>query len=188
MNITEVRVKLVNENGENERLLGFCSVTFDNAFVVRDLKIIGGPKGFFVAMPSRKLMDRCTGCGFKNQMRARFCNACGGRLDENRGLRIADGRPKLHADIAHPIHAGCREMIQQTVIESFQMECEKAKQPGYVSNYDDIDQDMEPAHSAPVGTDLDRSSRGHQAPGPRSGAGTFRSQGGREVSYRYPAE
>lgn len=46
MNITEVRVKLVNENGENERLLGFCSVTFDNAFVVRDLKIIGGPKGF----------------------------------------------------------------------------------------------------------------------------------------------
>ncbi len=188
MNITEVRVKLVNENGENERLLGFCSITFDNAFVVRDLKIIGGPKGFFVAMPSRKLMDRCTGCGFKNQMRARFCNACGGRLDENRGLRIAEGRPKLHADIAHPIHAGCREMIQQTVIESFQSECEKAKQPGYVSNYDDIDQDLEHAHFVADSPDPGRASRGHQTQGPRSAPGSFRSQTGRQVGYRYPAE
>jgi ketopantoate reductase len=37
---TEVRIKLVEEN--NERLQAFCSVTFDNAFVVRDLKIIEG--------------------------------------------------------------------------------------------------------------------------------------------------
>lgn len=189
MNITEVRVKLVDENGENERLLGFCSITFDNAFVVRDLKIIGGPKGYFVAMPSRKLMDRCHGCGFKNQMRARFCNACGGRLDENRGLRVAEGRPKLHADIAHPIHAGCREQIQQTVIDAFMLEREKAKLPGYVSNYDDIDHDFEPAHFGGAESEFNRSSRGHAAPAaPRGGASTFRSQGARQVGYRFPAE
>ena len=53
MEITEVRVKLMDEPGE--RLQAFCSITFDDAFVVRDLKIIGGATGPFVAMPSRKL-------------------------------------------------------------------------------------------------------------------------------------
>ena len=59
MVITEVRIKLMEDNNENERLQAFCSVTFDDAFVIRDLKIIEGTKGSFVAMPSRKLTDRC---------------------------------------------------------------------------------------------------------------------------------
>ena len=52
MQITEVRIKLMDEPGE--RLKAFCSITFDNCFVVRDLKIIDGATGPFVAMPSRK--------------------------------------------------------------------------------------------------------------------------------------
>src|SRR4051812_8385209 len=75
--ITEVRIKLMEDN--HERLQAFCSVTFDDSFVIRDLKIIEGTKGSFVAMPSRKLTDRCPGCGAKNHLRARFCNQCGGR-------------------------------------------------------------------------------------------------------------
>ena len=56
MEITEVRIKLMEDNsGSNERLQAFCSITFDDMFVIRDLKIIEGAKGFFVAMPSRKL-------------------------------------------------------------------------------------------------------------------------------------
>src|SRR4029453_16359592 len=94
--ITEVRIKLMEDN--NERLLAFCSVTFDDAFVVRDLKIIEGAKGSFVAMPSRKLTDRCSGCGYKNHLRARFCNQCGHKQDEDRAIRDQDGRAKLHAD------------------------------------------------------------------------------------------
>ena len=46
MVITEVRIKLMEDNTENERLQAFCSVTFDDTFVVRDLKIIEGTKGF----------------------------------------------------------------------------------------------------------------------------------------------
>ena len=57
MEITEVRIKLV-ENAA-ERLLAFCSITIDGAFVIRDLKLIGGPSGPFVAMPSRKLCTHC---------------------------------------------------------------------------------------------------------------------------------
>ena len=112
MVITEVRIKLMEDNNENERLQAFCSVTFDDAFVVRDLKIIEGTKGSFVAMPSRKLTDRCPQCGCKNHLRARFCNQCGAKLDEDRATRDADGRAKLHADIAHPINSACREVIQ----------------------------------------------------------------------------
>jgi stage V sporulation protein G len=138
--ITEVRIKLMEEghhNG-NERLHAFGSITFDNAFVVRDLKIIEGTKGLFVAMPSRKLTDRC-GCGTKNPLRSRYCTNCGRQLDENRAIRDADGRAKLHADIAHPINSTCRELIQSAVLKEYFEEKERAKQPGYVSNYDDWD-------------------------------------------------
>ncbi len=53
MEITEVRVRLRNE----ERLKGFVNVTFDDAFVVRGMKVISGNNGYFVAMPSRRLPD-----------------------------------------------------------------------------------------------------------------------------------
>ncbi len=61
MNITEIRVKLVGGNAE--RLRAFCSMTLDGDFVIRDLKVIDGTNGPFVAMPSRKLTDRCPKCG-----------------------------------------------------------------------------------------------------------------------------
>jgi stage V sporulation protein G len=140
--ITEVRIKLMEDNsGSNERLQAFCSITFDDMFVIRDLKIIEGAKGFFVAMPSRKLTDRCHNCGTKNHLRSRFCNQCGCRLDENRALRDADGRAKLHADIAHPINCMCREKIQSAVLASYAEELERAKMPGYVSRYDEYEVD-----------------------------------------------
>jgi stage V sporulation protein G len=135
--ITEVRIKLVEEN--NERLMAFCSITLDNAFVIRDLKIIEGTKGLFVAMPSRKLTDRCPRCGSKNHLRARFCNSCGNHLDENRAPRDHDGRAKLHADIAHPINSACREVMQMAIIKAFQDEKDRSKMPGYVCTYDDYD-------------------------------------------------
>jgi len=53
MEITEVRLTLRHE----ERLKAFVSITFDNAFVVRGLKVIDGNTGIFVAMPSRRRKD-----------------------------------------------------------------------------------------------------------------------------------
>lgn len=137
MEITEVRIKLMDEDGE--RLKAFCSITFDNCFVVRDLKIIDGVTGLFVAMPSRKLTSHCYKCGMKNHLRAGYCNQCGNRLQEPRAIKDADGRAKLYADIAHPINAACREMIQNSVVAEYEQELERAKQPGYVSRYDDYD-------------------------------------------------
>ena len=53
MKITEVKVFPVNE----ERLKAYVTITLDNCFVVRDLKVIQGTTGLFVAMPSKKRKD-----------------------------------------------------------------------------------------------------------------------------------
>ncbi|TMQ35247.1 MAG: hypothetical protein E6K70_03280 [Planctomycetota bacterium] len=185
MVITEVRIKLMEDHNENERLQAFCSVTFDNAFVVRDLKIIEGTKGSFVAMPSRKLTDRCLQCGCKNHLRARFCNQCGHKLDEDRATRDADGRAKLHADIAHPINSACREVIQSAVLKAYQEERERSKQPGYVSNYDDYEADYEESYTQVIGQ-LNAQGRGgdYRPHGPHAPRGTHAGrQGNHETTH-----
>ena len=137
MNITEVRVKLTE--AKKNRLQAFCSITIDNDFVVRDLKVIEGHKGAFVAMPSRKLTDRCSKCGEKNHLMAKFCNECGTKLDEKRASRGA-GRLKLHADTAHPINSSCREVIQEKVLAAYMEEVEKSKKPDYKPpKYEDME-------------------------------------------------
>ena len=129
MEISEVRVKLIDN--KDDRLKAFCSVTMDNEFVVRDIKVIEGANGYFVAMPSRKISDHCEKCGGKNHLRAKFCNNCGAALPEDRARRGIRGRIKLHADIAHPINSECRQKNQESVTAAFEEELEKSKQPGY---------------------------------------------------------
>ncbi|MDO5113445.1 MAG: SpoVG family protein [Planctomycetia bacterium] len=141
MKITEVRIKLMEE--ASERLKAFCSITFDDCFVIRDLKIIDGVNGYFVAMPSRKLTSHCPVCRYKNPIRAAFCNQCGTRLPMQMPARDMEGRAKLYADIAHPINTAAREMIQREVIAAYEEEKIRAQAPGYVSRYDDFDLDYE---------------------------------------------
>ena len=139
MEISEVRVKMVAN--QDDRLKAFCSMTLDNEFVIRDVKIIEGTGGLFVAMPSRKMSDHCNKCGGKNHLRAKFCSNCGAKLAENRIKPDAHGRMKLHADIAHPINAQCRKNIQETILNAFNKELEKSKQPGYQPVELDIPED-----------------------------------------------
>ena len=54
MKITEVKVYPAKESG---RLKAYATIVFDNSFIVRDLKVIEGDKGFFVSMPSRRRKD-----------------------------------------------------------------------------------------------------------------------------------
>lgn len=54
MQITEVKVYPVFDN---EKLKGYATIIFDDCFVVRDLKVIQGTSGMFVAMPSKKTKD-----------------------------------------------------------------------------------------------------------------------------------
>ncbi len=134
MEITEIRIKLMESS--EDRLRAFCSITIDACFVVRDLKIIDGTSGPFVAMPSRKLSGHCRRCHYKNHLRASYCNHCGVKLSSESGNDF-DSPQKLYADVAHPINSECREMIQNAVIEEFQAELSRSRQPGYRSRYDD---------------------------------------------------
>jgi stage V sporulation protein G len=144
MQLSEIRINLCGPNGG--RLKAFCSLTFDNTFVIRDVKLIEGNDGLFLAMPSRKLCDRCRRCGEKNHLKSRYCNNCGARLDENRYLHYQSGngtpRLKLHADIAHPINADCRLELERRVLLAYQDEIERSKLPGYVPQKLDGDLDM----------------------------------------------
>jgi stage V sporulation protein G len=81
MNITDVRVRKINTEGKMNAVV---SVTFDNAFVVHDVKVVEGMNGIFVAMPSRKTPE--------GEFR----------------------------DIAHPISAAAREVIQTAVLKAYQ--------------------------------------------------------------------
>ncbi|MEK7270698.1 MAG: SpoVG family protein, partial [Planctomycetota bacterium] len=133
--ITDVKVKLVD--GQRDKLQAYATATIGGEFVIRDIKIIEGPTGAFMAMPSRKITDRCDRCGSKNHLRARFCNECGSGLDPNRGLRDPRGRQKLHADVAHPINQQFREILQQKVLLAYEEEKRKSREQGYAPPADE---------------------------------------------------
>ena len=80
MQVTDIRVKKVAGEGKMKAVV---SVTFDNAFVVHDIKVIEGQEKLFTAMPSR-------------------------RTPENE-----------FKDIAHPINAEMREMLETAIISKY---------------------------------------------------------------------
>lgn len=81
MNITDVRLKKMDTDG---KMKAIASMTIDDAFVVKDIRVIEGRNGLFVAMPSRKNFD---------------------------------GEFK---DIAHPISAESRGMIQEAILKEYE--------------------------------------------------------------------
>jgi len=94
MEITEVRVFL--RESPDKKLKAYTTVTFDDAFVVRNIKVIQGSSGLFIAMPSRKV------------------NAKDGSGEVQ------------HRDIAHPITQEFREYLQKRVLEAYEKEVKNA--------------------------------------------------------------
>ncbi|MFA4889580.1 MAG: septation protein SpoVG family protein [Candidatus Omnitrophota bacterium] len=123
MEITEVRVML--KDSPDKKLRAYATVTFDNAFVVRNIKVIEGTSGLFIAMPSRKIKQPCPKCNFKNELRSKFCNQCGGALPliARPAVPEATANSQLeHKDIAHPITQIFREQLQKKVLEAYEQE------------------------------------------------------------------
>ncbi|MZQ74975.1 MAG: septation regulator SpoVG [Peptoclostridium sp.] len=86
MQITDIRVRKVLDDG---KMKGVVSVTFDNEFVIHDIKVIEGKNGYFVAMPSKRLSEG----GFKDiahpinmQSRERLQDAILRAYDEAKSL------------------------------------------------------------------------------------------------------
>lgn len=116
MKVTDVQVRLTED--PKNKLKAYCRVTLDDSLVVHDIKIIDTASGTFVAMPSRRVMDRCPKCGGKNHLTARFCNDCGARLPA--ADREERGAARLHADIVHPINSDSRQTLEKIILGAFE--------------------------------------------------------------------
>ena len=123
MEITEVRI--FSRESDDKKLKAFATITFDDCFVVRNIKIIEGTKGLFVAMPSRKIKESCPNCNFKNPARNKFCGQCASPMPPSKIVEDHEDRNQRqseHRDIAHPITAECRDKIQKKVLEAYKSE------------------------------------------------------------------
>ncbi len=119
MKITEVRI--FPTESRDGKLKAFATMTFDDWFVVRNVKIIQGNNGLFVAMPSRKAMDSCPKCRFKNVRGSKFCNQCGAHIEQPVNPDgAADEKQGNHMDIAHPISQECRVYIQEEILKAYE--------------------------------------------------------------------
>jgi len=128
MEITEVRVFL--KDSPDKKLKAYATVTFDNAFVVRNIKVIEGSSGLFIAMPSRRIKQACPKCSFKNESRSKYCSQCGAQISLPPRSTDPNSRDTQseHKDIAHPITQSFREYLQKRVLEAYQQEKAKGQE------------------------------------------------------------
>jgi stage V sporulation protein G len=145
MEVTEVRLFL--RDNPATKLRAYATITFDNAFVVRNIKVIEGNKGLFVAMPSRRIEEPCPKCGAKNSLRSKYCNQCGSQLphkDPSLNSEVVgkeaqagkSGARSEHRDIAHPINMETREYIQKKILQAYEEEKnQKAQDIGSAANF-----------------------------------------------------
>ena len=120
MEITEIRVFL--KEGQDKKLKAYATVTFDNVFVVRNIKVIQGASGLFIAMPSRKLKTSCPKCNFKNEIGSKFCNQCAVELPARADDEEPHDAKSEHRDIAHPVTQKFREYLQTKILNAFEAE------------------------------------------------------------------
>jgi len=140
MEITEVRIFL--RESPDKKLKAYATVTFDNAFVVRNIKVIEGGSGLFIAMPSRKLKSSCPKCGFRNEIRSKYCNQCGAQLPSVSMPTGNYNAQSEHRDIAHPITQNFRDYLQKKVLEAYNVEKEKGASPKEASEQVEDMEDM----------------------------------------------
>ncbi|MFH1245318.1 MAG: septation protein SpoVG family protein [Candidatus Omnitrophota bacterium] len=148
MEITEVKIFL--RDNPATKLRAYATITFDNAFVVRNIKVIEGNKGLFVAMPSRRVEEPCPKCGAKNAMRSKYCNQCGTDLPQRPGVYNMEGvsgpdkkdARSEHRDIAHPINMETREYIQKKILAAYELEKSNTAHSGGIGEMHVSEDDM----------------------------------------------
>lgn len=113
MEVTDVRIHLNSK--KKSRVKAFASITFDNSFVVRGIRVMEGDNGLFLAMPSEELRKPCPQCSSWIPVNSRFCPKCGAHLGEN----VSTTPRYASRDIAHPINQETREYITSKVVDAY---------------------------------------------------------------------
>jgi stage V sporulation protein G len=127
MEISEVRISLRGSDGK--RLKAYATVTFDNSFVVRSIKVVEGNTGLFVAMPARKARQFCSHCGKRVEVGGHYCCYCGVSLPSVNIDCPSSARQAAHQDLAHPINQQFRDYLQARVLDAYYKELALVPQP-----------------------------------------------------------
>lgn len=141
MKVTEANVTPMVASGD--KLLAFAEIRLDGALFMKKLRLIRGSSKMFVSMPQEELRDRCMNprCRGWNALRAQFCNWCGLKLDQRRGMMkcrecsafnregesrcsacqasLAECSPKFYRDIVMLDSEELREEIESEVIRVY---------------------------------------------------------------------
>ncbi len=133
MEVTEVRISL--KEGGNKKLKAYVTVTFDDCFVVRNIKVIEGNNGLFVAMPSKKARQFCPRCGKKVELKSKYCSQCGAQLPAVPELDKEEHQ-QMYQDIAHPINQQFRDYLQKKILDEYERQKQNISAQGAGENSD----------------------------------------------------
>ena len=122
VNITEVKVFF--KNNQKAKLKAYVSIVFEDALVIRNLKVIDGSYGLFVVMPSHKTTEACPQCRNKNAVSSRYCSFCGKALLSGQ-LKKNKKASHEHKEIVSPVADELRTYIQSTVLDVYAEELSK---------------------------------------------------------------
>ena len=130
MEFSDIKVQLLAE--PRDSLRAYVNLTIDECLVLRDIKVIEGSKGLFVAMPSQEITRSCERCRGTNPVRARFCSHCAQPPSDYPRQMLNGRRPRPYTDVVHPINRTGRELFESTILTAYQREREQSLAPGYV--------------------------------------------------------
>lgn len=127
MQVTKVDVRLAAELVEHIRagrslaerlgIIAYCNITFDQSFIVRDVRVIGDADSIKISMPSRKLSVNFA-CGHKNDFDNEFCGKCGQARAIAADLMLAGMR--CYFDVCHPIESHLRRHLNDMTIAAIE--------------------------------------------------------------------
>ncbi|MBL8888824.1 MAG: SpoVG family protein [Planctomycetaceae bacterium] len=114
MKITKIRLTMLPPG--SMPVCAYATITFDDQLAIHDLRIIRKDERLFVAMPNRKRTRPCHKCQTPHTIPSRFCSNCGNSL---RSGSEHTANSRTHVDIAHPLTAEFRAMIEREILDSY---------------------------------------------------------------------
>ncbi|MEZ6092940.1 MAG: septation protein SpoVG family protein [Pirellulaceae bacterium] len=127
MEISDIRFsKHESKAANNVQLKGYCSVTFDQSFVVHDVRILKSAEKHIIARPNQRRQTNCSVCYSKNAAASNYCSHCGKPmvLTNTESTASIAASERHHRDIAHPITQDFRKKLEEEILMRFQIEFE----------------------------------------------------------------
>lgn len=121
--ITEIQITIPDPK-RDDRVRGYLSIKFNDAYILRDLKIIeknenDGSTKLLLSMPSRDNYVHCVDatCGKRTPAKGRFCMYC--RCELPRAARRDDGGEAHYYEVFNPLYSEARKLLEELLFQAF---------------------------------------------------------------------